>query len=92
MNKREMVTKIAERTGQTQKNVDLIIRCFCELVGTTLNSGDTIRLTGFGTFETKTRAARVGKNPQTGEDMVVPATTLPVFKAGKDLKDKVKTN
>lgn len=62
---------------------------FCDLTGAAMKNGDSVRLLGFGTFETKTRAARVGKNSHTGEQIDIPASVVPVFKAGKQLKEKV---
>ncbi len=88
MNKKELVAKIAGKTGQTQKSVNATLDSFFEFVGAALGTGESVRLSGFGTFETKTRAARTGKNPHTGEELEIPAMVVPVFKAGKKLKGK----
>ena len=89
MNKKELVVQIAEQTGLTQKKVNEVVDVFCDLTGTAMKNGDSVRLLGFGTFEIKTRAARVGKNPHTGEQINMPASVVPAFKAGKQLKEKV---
>ncbi len=89
MNKKELVAQIAEQTGLTQKKVNEVLDTFFDLTGTALKNGDSIRLLGFGTFETKKRAARTGTNPRTGEQVDIPASVIPVFKAGKKLKEKV---
>ena len=81
MNKTELVAAIAEKTGLTKKDAE----------GEQLKAGDKIQLVGFGTFEVAERAARTGKNPQTGEAINIPASKAPKFKAGKALKDVVNT-
>jgi len=88
MNKKEMIAQIAEKTGQTPKEVNITLDSFFELVATALEAGDNVRLVGFGTFTSKTRAARQGRNLRTGEIIEIPAATLPVFKAGKKLKNR----
>lgn len=89
MNKKEFIALIAEETGLTQKKTNEVIDCCCDLIGRTLKNRESIRLVGFGTFATKEKASRVGKNPRTGEQMFIPATVVPIFKAGKSLKEKV---
>lgn len=89
MNKQELIVQIAGNTGLTQKDVKKVIEAFCDLTGTAMKNGESIRLIGFGTFETKKRAARIGNNPHTGEKIDIPASIVPVFKAGKNLKEKV---
>ena len=89
MNKKDLVVQIAEKTGLTQRDVSSVLDSCFERIGAALEAGESVRLLGFGTFETKSRAARSGKNPRTGETVEIPATTLPVFKAGKNLKDIV---
>ena len=89
MNKSELVDAVAEKTDSTkadaQRSVDAVIDAITE----TLESGDSVQLTGFGTFEVRERSARTGRNPQTGEEIQIPATKAPAFKAGKGLKDAV---
>ncbi len=90
MNKSEFVTAIAEKTGFTKKDADKALNAFIESITNALKKGEKVSLIGFGTFEAKKRAARKGKNPQTGAVINIPATTVPTFKAGKALKDAVK--
>lgn len=89
MRKTEIVQRIAETTKMTQKDVDKVISSLLEVIGETLKSGEKVQFTGFGTFETRQRAARNGKNPKTGETVKITACKVPAFKAGKQLKDKV---
>lgn len=89
MNKTELVSALAEKAGVSKKDAEKVLASFVDVVGDTLKKGDKIQLVGFGTFETRKRAAREGKNPQTGAKIKIAATTVPAFKAGKALKDKV---
>lgn len=89
MNKAELITAIAERTGVSKKSSEEMLNAFIEAVTETLVKGDKVQLIGFGSFEVKNRAARKGLNPQTKEEIKIPASKAPVFKAGKALKDKV---
>lgn len=89
MNKTELVTALAEKADVTKKDAEKVISAFIDVVGDTLKKGDKIQLVGFGTFETRERAAREGKNPQTGEKIKIAACTVPAFKAGKALKDLI---
>ena len=89
MTKKELVAQIAEKTGLTRNKVKDVLETFCDLTGTAIKNGDRVRLLGFGTFETKERAGRIGKNPQTGKKINIPASVVPVFRAGKQLKEKV---
>ena len=89
MNKTELVAAMAEKTNQTKKNTEDALNAFIEVVTETLKKGDKIQLVGFGTYETKTRAERMGRNPQTGEEIKIPASKVPSFKAGKALKDEI---
>ena len=89
MNKKEMVEQVAKRTGLTQKKVNEVLNAFCDLTGNAMKKGENVRLLGFGTFGTKKRPARTGKNLRTGEKINIPASIVPVFKAGKALKEKV---
>jgi|SaaInlV_100m_DNA_6_1039743.scaffolds.fasta_scaffold01115_17 DNA-binding protein HU-beta len=89
MNKTEMVDQIAEGAGVSKKDAKAMLDTFTTLVGDTLNNGDPIQLPGFGTFKISERAARKGRNPQTGETIEIAASRVPSFKAGKSLKDQV---
>lgn len=89
MNKSELVATLAEKTGLTKKSAETSLNALVEIITDELKNGGKIQLVGFGTFETRKRAARKGRNPQTGEEMKISASTVPVFKAGKALKDSV---
>lgn len=89
MNKTELVAAIAEKAGVSKKDAEKALGAFVNVVGETLKKGDKIQLVGFGTFETRKRAAREGKNPQTGAKIKIAASTVPAFKAGKALKDLI---
>lgn len=89
MNKTELVAALAEKADVTKKDAEKVLAAFVDVVGATLKKGDKIQLVGFGTFETRERAAREGKNPQTGEKIKIAASTVPAFKAGKALKDLI---
>lgn len=91
MNRRELVAQLAEKTDFSQKDVDRVLRSFCEIIVDTLKKGENIRLIGFGTFTTKRNTARTGKNPRTGEEIIIPASVTPMFKAGKGFKEKINT-
>ena len=85
MNKTELVSAMAEKADVTKKDAEKVLGAFIDVVGDALKKGDKIQLVGFGTFETRERAAREGKNPQTGEKIKIAACTVPAFKAGKAL-------
>ena len=89
MNKMELVSDVAEKSGLTKKDAEKAVNAFCAAVEGALVNGDKVQLIGFGTFETKVRAARKGHNPQTGAEIDIPEATVPAFKAGKALKDAV---
>ena len=89
MNKAELVESIAKKTGLTKKDSESALNAFVESVTESLKKDDKVQLVGFGTFEVRKRAARKGRNPQTGEEMKIAASTVPVFKAGKSLKETV---
>lgn len=89
MNKTELIEAMAEKTGFTKKNAEVALNAFIETVSEELVKGEKISLVGFGTFEVSERAAREGRNPQTGETMKIAASKAPKFKAGKALKDQV---
>ena len=90
MNKSELIAKIAEKSELSKKDAEKALNAFVDSVTDALVAGDKVVLVGFGSFETKKRAARKGKNPQTGAEIDIPATTVPAFKVGKALKDAVK--
>ena len=89
MNKAELVAAIAAKTGETKKAAELAVNAFVQVVTETLKKGDKVQLVGFGSFEVRKRAARKGRNPQTKEEIKIPASKAPVFKAGKQLKELV---
>ena len=89
MNKTELVAAIADKAGISKKDAEKALKAFTETVATQLKKGDKIQLVGFGTFEVSKRAAREGRNPQTGDVMKIAASKAPKFKAGKALKDLV---
>ena len=89
MNKTELIAAIAAKTGETKKDAEATLNAFVNVVSETLAKGDKVQLVGFGSFEVRKRAARKGRNPQTKEEIKIPACTAPAFKAGKALKDKV---
>ena len=89
MNKAELVAAIAEKTELSKKDTEKALKAFIDVVTDELKKGEKIQLVGFGTFEVSERAAREGRNPQTGETMKIAASKAPKFKAGKALKDKV---
>lgn len=90
MNKNELVSNIASKSGMTKKDVESVLNEFMGQVSTALASGDKVQLIGFGTFETRKRSGRTGRNPQTGKEIVIPESTVPAFKAGNKLKEAVK--
>lgn len=89
MNKAELVKAMSDETNLTQKDVEKVLNSFVNVVSDALANKDKVQLVGFGTFETRERAARKGKNPQTGEELNIPACIAPAFKAGKALKETV---
>lgn len=91
MNKQELVEKISEKTGDTKKATATFVDAFMETVTEALEAKDKVQLIGFGTFETRERKARIGRNPKDPEQKIeIPARVVPVFKAGKGLKEKIK--
>ena len=89
MNKTELVAAIAEQAEISKKDAEAALKAFADVVSTALKNGDKVQLVGFGTFEVSERAAREGRNPQTGETMKIAASKSPKFKPGKALKDEV---
>lgn len=89
MNKSDLIAAIAAKTGDTKKSAEETVNAFVNVVTEALVKGDKVQLVGFGSFEVRKRAARKGRNPQTKEEIKIPASKAPVFKAGKALKDLV---
>lgn len=89
MNKAELVAAIAERTELSKKDSEKALKAFVDVVTEELTKGEKVQLVGFGTFEVSERAAREGRNPQTGKTMTIAASKAPKFKAGKALKDVI---
>lgn len=89
MNKQELLSAMAEKSGLTKKDSEAALAAFIETVQDTLKKGEKVQLIGFGSFEVRDRAARTGKNLLTGEEMNIPAAKVPAFKAGRALKDLV---
>ena len=89
MNKAELVAAIAEKAELSKRDSEAALKAFTDIVAEELKKGEKIQLVGFGTFEVAERAARTGRNPKTGEEMKIPASKAPKFKAGKALKDAI---
>ena len=89
MNKTELVAAMAEQTNLSKKDAEAALKAFIDVVSEELKKGEKVQLVGFGTFEVSERAAREGRNPQTGEAMTIAASKTPKFKAGKALKDSI---
>jgi len=89
MNKSDLINSIASKSGLNKKNSETALNAFISSVEDTLKAGEKVTLVGFGTFEVRERAARKGRNPQTKQEITIPASKAPVFKAGKGLKDNV---
>ena len=90
MNKTELVAALAEKAEVSKKDAEKVLNAFIETVQDAVKADDKVQLVGFGTFESKARAAREGKNPQTGEVIKIAACKVPAFKAGKAFKDMLK--
>ena len=89
MNKAELITSMAEKSQLTKKDAEAALKAFIDSVQEALENGEKVQLVGFGTFETRERAAREGRNPRTKEVIQIPASKAPVFKAGKEFKERV---
>ena len=89
MNKTELVAAMAEKAQLSKKDAEAALKAFTDVVAEELKKGEKIQLVGFGTFEVSERAARTGRNPQTGAEMKIAASKAPKFKAGKALKDSI---
>lgn len=90
MNKTDLINNIATKSGLTKKDVESVLNGFLGEVQDALSSGDKVQLIGFGTFETRKRAGRTGRNPQSGAAITIPESKVPAFKAGNKLKEAVK--
>ena len=89
MNKSELISSMAEKANVSKKDAEAVLKAFMDSIGEALENGDKVQLVGFGTFEAKRREARKGRNPQTKEEITIPASTVPAFTAGKELKERV---
>ena len=89
MNKEELVQEISKKASVTQKEAAEVLSALIETVQKTVSKGKKVTLVGFGTFESRKRAARIGRNPQTGKELKIPAKTVPAFTAGKKFKTVV---
>ena len=89
MNKAELINAVAAATEFSKKDAEAAVTATLEAITSALKDGDNVQLVGFGSFEVKKRAARVGRNPKTNDTIEIPASVVPVFKAGKALKDAV---
>lgn len=90
MNKTDLIHKVAEKVSSTKKVAEEHVNAILDVIEEALAAGDDVQLIGFGTFESRERAERTGRNPQTGEEITIPAGKVPAFKAGKALKEAVK--
>ena len=89
MNKADLINAMATETGFSKKEVEAVLNSFVNVVSNKLAKNEKVQLVGFGTFEARKRAARTGRNPQTGDEIKIAASVVPAFKAGKALKDIV---
>jgi DNA-binding protein HU-beta len=89
VNKSELIASMAEKSNLTKKDAEAALKSFIDSVQEALGKGEKVQLVGFGTFEARERAARVGRNPRTKEEITIPASVVPVFKAGKEFKERV---
>lgn len=90
MNRTELVAAMAEKAGVSKKDADNLLKAFIDTVEGAVKANDKVQLVGFGTFESRERAAREGKNPRTGEKITIAASKIPAFKVGKAFKDLLK--
>ena len=89
MNKAELISAVAEKSELTKKDAEKAVNALVSVITETLAKNEKVQLVGFGTFEVRERAERKGRNPQTKEEIIIPASKAPVFKAGKALKESV---
>jgi DNA-binding protein HU-beta len=90
VNKSELISLVAEKAGMTKKDTEKVVNAVFDGIGESLAKGDKVQVIGFGTFDVRERKAREGRNPATGETITIPAVRVPVFKAGKALRESVK--
>lgn len=90
MTKQELIQNIASKSGLTKKDAENVLNTVLDEISNALKSGEKVQLIGFGTFETRKRSSRIGRNPQTGESIEIPETVVPAFRAGNKLKEAVK--
>ncbi|MEC0254991.1 HU family DNA-binding protein [Paenibacillus lautus] len=90
MNKSDLITQVAESTELSKKDATKAVDAVFDAISEALQSGDKVQLVGFGNFEVRERSARKGRNPQTGDEIEIPASKIPAFKPGKALKDGIK--
>ena len=89
MNKADLIAAVAEKTGLTKKDSERAVNATFQTITETIETGEKVQLVGFGVFDVKNREARVGRNPKTKEEIQIPASRVPVFKAGKALKETI---
>ena len=89
MNKAELINAVAEKTGLSKKDSEKAINATFDTITLSMEAGEKVQLVGFGAFDIKERASRIGRNPKTKEEIEIPASRVPVFKAGKALKDAI---
>ena len=89
MNKADLINAVTEKAGLSKKDTEAVINAAIDAITDALKEGEKVQLVGFGAFEVKARAERIGRNPKTKEQIKIPASKMPVFKAGKALKDAV---
>ena len=89
MNKQELISAAAEKTGFSKKDTEATVTAVLETIISALEDNEKVQLVGFGSFEVKERAARIGRNPSTGAEINIPASKAPTFKPGKALKDAI---
>lgn len=90
MNKNDLISNISEKSGLSKKDVETVVNNLLGEISSALSEGEKVQFVGFGTFETRKRAGRTGRNPQTGQTIEIPEATVPAFKAGNKLKEAVK--
>ena len=89
MNKSELSARVAEAASMSRTEADTALTAMCSIIADALAAAETVAIAGFGTFSTRRREARKGRNPRTGESIAIPASNVPAFKAGKTLRDAV---
>ena len=90
MNKADLISTVSEKASLKKSEAEKAVNAILDSIGEALESGEKVQLIGFGTFETRERSARTGRNPQTGKEITIPASKVPAFKPGSGLKDLLK--